>query len=199
MENCLRAPCRVTTSAPQPTCPSVSWSVAVASLYQWSTPPTWWTYGKRPPVSWRFTHRTLSTVGPWMMSSSLPTRLAWQVRRTRTRHKTLEVKVLKTGLLHALCNVCVKALFVLSLFSQTCRCMCATKKLTGISQCRCAPTQPCRMRQRVSYIHSLRSWVSQEVKNQTMMFSLCSLLLLNGEFTCDEVYKRTPHCDCGVL
>lgn len=78
-------PCRVTTSAHQPTCLSVSKSAVAVSLYRWSTLPTLWTYRKRPPVSWLFIHHTLSTAGPWMMSLSLPTQLAWQVRQMRQR------------------------------------------------------------------------------------------------------------------
>lgn len=45
-------------------------------------------------------------------------------------------------------------------FSQMCRCMCATKRLMGISRCQCVPTPPCRTRWRASCILSLRSWVS---------------------------------------
>lgn len=162
------APRRVTTSVLQPTCPSVSWSAAVVLLCPWSTPPTWWTYGKRPPVSSRFIHRTQSTAGPWMMSLSLPIQLAWQVRQTPERHETGECVGDLPG--HTAC-VCVLSI-VCPFFAllQMCRCMCATKKRMGISQCRCAPTQPCRMRRTVSYIRSSRSWVSQEVegvKNQT--------------------------------
>lgn len=77
------APCRVTTSEHQPTCRSVSGSVAAVSLCRWSTPPTWWTSRKRPPVSWLFTHRTRSTTGPLMMSSCLPTQPAWLVRHMK--------------------------------------------------------------------------------------------------------------------
>lgn len=76
---------RVTTSVHQPTCLSVSRSVVGVLLYRWSTLPTWWTCRKKPPASWLFIRHTPSTAGPWMMSSSLPTHLAWQVRRIQQR------------------------------------------------------------------------------------------------------------------
>lgn len=60
-----------------------------------------------------------------------------------------------------------KRVFSSLLYSQMCRCTCATKKLTGISQFQCAPMLPCRMRRRASCILSLRSWVSQEVNERS--------------------------------
>lgn len=76
---------RVTTSARRPTCPSAGGSVWAASPCPWCTPPTCWTCRRRPPVSWPSTRRTPSTAGPWMTSSYLPTRPAWQVRRADGR------------------------------------------------------------------------------------------------------------------
>lgn len=76
---CFCTSCRVTTGAHQLICPSAGRSVVAVFLYQWSTLPTWWTLEKRPPVSWPFIHHTQNTVGPWMMSLSLPIQRAWQV------------------------------------------------------------------------------------------------------------------------
>lgn len=76
---------RVTTSARRPTCPFAGGSVWAASPCPWCTPPTCWTCRRRPPVSWPSTRRTPSTAGPWMTSSYLPTRPAWQVRRAVVR------------------------------------------------------------------------------------------------------------------
>lgn len=56
---------------------------------------------------------------------------------------------------------------IMFLFSQMCRCTCATKRLMGTSPFQCVPTVPCRMRRRASCIHILRSWVSQEVKERS--------------------------------
>lgn len=156
--NCKRlvCTCRVTTGARQPTCLSVSRSVAGVSLYLWSTRPTWWTYAKKPLVSWRFTRPTKSTTGPWMMSSSLPTLLAWQVRGHERDEVTPYVGLDEYPSVHAAVSVyCVHP-------PQMCRCTCATKKRMVTSPSQCAPTPPCRMRWRASYILSLSSWVSED-------------------------------------
>lgn len=47
---------------------------------------------------------------------------------------------------------------------QMCRCMCATKKPTAISQCQCVHMPPCRMRQRAFCTHTSRSWVSNDIE-----------------------------------
>lgn len=165
--------CRVTISVHQPTCPSVNRSAVAVLLYRWSTLPTWWISGKMLPVSSLSIHLTPNTAGPRTMSSSLPTQLAWQVRQMRER----QMHYLESVFNIFIYSICMHK-HDLPLFSlcQMCRCMCATKKATVISQCRCVPTLPCKMRRTASCILSLRSWVS--VMSLFTGIKLIHLLLL---------------------
>lgn len=79
-----------------------------------------------------------------------------------------EVDLLSGGLVKCLPRHVLYVFVSMSLlYSQMCRCTCATKKLTGISLFQCAPMLPCRMRWRASCILSLRSWVSEVVKEHS--------------------------------
>lgn len=68
---------------------------------------------------------------------------------------------------------------------QMCRCIYATKRLMGISQCQCVLMLPCRMRQRAFCILTLKSWVSQKIKALRNAEVICLCLLVACKFSCD--------------